>query len=120
MINGITLLAESTVLVQVGTTWGFTGSAIIGILFFILGLTCIICMICYNENHIIAWILSIILIIMGILGWHTKPIMKEVPQYKVLIDDTVTFKNFNDKYTLISQEGEIFTIEEKMNTDINN
>lgn len=34
-------------------------------------------------------------------------------QYKVLIDDSVSFKEFTNKYDIINVEGEIYTIREK-------
>lgn len=37
----------------------------------------------------------------------------EVAQYKVIIDESVSFVEFNEKYKVIDQEGEIYTIQEK-------
>jgi hypothetical protein len=34
-------------------------------------------------------------------------------QYEILIDDTVTFNEVNEKYNIIEQRGEIFLVEEK-------
>lgn len=34
-------------------------------------------------------------------------------QYEVLIDDSVNLKEFNEKYEIIDQRGEIYTIKEK-------
>ena len=36
-------------------------------------------------------------------------------QYEILIDDTVTFSEVNEKYNIIDQRGEIFLVEEKEN-----
>ena len=46
---------------------------------------------------------------------HTKPVYKYTPQYEILIDDTVTAREFFDKYNLIDRRGEIFVVEEKTN-----
>ena len=42
---------------------------------------------------------------------------KEIVQYKVTIDETVSFVEFHKKYEIIDQEGEIYTIQEKENND---
>ena len=34
-------------------------------------------------------------------------------EYKVTIDDSVSFNEFNDTYKIISQDGKIFTIQER-------
>ena len=40
-------------------------------------------------------------------------------EYKVTIDDSVPMKEFLSKYEIINQEGEIFTIVERENTNEN-
>ena len=52
-----------------------------------------------------------------LVGGHFIPIDgTEVQQniYKVTIDATVNLKEFLDKYEIISQEGDIYTIKEKV------
>ena len=39
----------------------------------------------------------------------------EYKEYKVTIDNEVSFKEFNERYEIINQEGEIYTIIEKNN-----
>lgn len=34
-------------------------------------------------------------------------------EYEVLIDDSVSFTEFNDKYEIINQKGKIYTVREK-------
>lgn len=36
-----------------------------------------------------------------------------VPKYKVIIDDSVNYKDFANKYEVIKQEGQIYTIVDK-------
>lgn len=36
-----------------------------------------------------------------------------IPEYKVTIDDSITYKDFTDKYKVIEQEGQIYTIIDK-------
>jgi hypothetical protein len=37
----------------------------------------------------------------------------EVTEYKVTIDDSVSYIEFTEKYEVINQEGEIYTVREK-------
>ena len=58
------------------------------------------------------------LIIIGILGIiFTNTIIERTKtldynKYKVIINETISAKDFLDKYEVISKEGEIFTIKE--------
>lgn len=36
-----------------------------------------------------------------------------IPEYKVTIDNSITYKDFTDKYKVIEQEGQIYTIIDK-------
>lgn len=36
-------------------------------------------------------------------------------EYEVLIDDSVSFTEFNDKYDIINQKGKIYVVREKEN-----
>lgn len=42
---------------------------------------------------------------------------KEIVQYKVTIDETVSLVEFHKKYEIIDQEGKIYTIQERENND---
>ena len=42
---------------------------------------------------------------------------EKVPKYKVTISDTVSFKDVYEKYDIVKQEGEIYTIIEKTTKD---
>ena len=52
---------------------------------------------------------EIAFIIFDIKGINNEPYTK----YKVTIDDTVNFKEFNDRYEIKDQDGEIYTIVER-------
>lgn len=41
----------------------------------------------------------------------------EAPEYKVTISDDVSFNEFNKKYEVVEQEGEIYTIRERRNKE---
>ena len=38
---------------------------------------------------------------------------EQITQYQVLIDDSVSFIEFNDRYEIINQDGAIYTIQER-------
>lgn len=55
---------------------------------------------------------------MGILDSYSATTEEiEGYEYKVTIDDSVPMKEFLSKYEIINQEGEIFTIVERENTN---
>ena len=68
-----------------------------------------------NRNKIIPYIflytsltfLAIVALI-GIFGPR-----EEITRYQVLIDETVSFVEFNKRYEIISQNGTIYTIQER-------
>ena len=63
-------------------------------------------------------IVGLLILAIGAVGIkHSSALMNELEtfeynKYKVIIDETVSAKDFLDKYEVISREGEIFTIRE--------
>lgn len=60
--------------------------------------------------------LAIVFLALGILSW--KVIEKQTSvfshyEYKVLIDDSVSLNEFNEKYEIVDQEGQIYTVIER-------
>lgn len=60
--------------------------------------------------------LAIVFLALGILSW--KVIEKQTSvfshyEYKVLIDDSVSLNEFNEKYEILDQEGQIYTVIER-------
>lgn len=47
-------------------------------------------------------------------GWVTKTPIEYANQYKVTISDEVLMNEFTEKYDIISQEGRIYTVREKV------
>lgn len=41
----------------------------------------------------------------------------EYMEYKVTVSDTVSFNEFNDRYSVVSRDGNIFTIKERRDDD---
>lgn len=118
MINGINVLAQRTVLVEIGTTWGFTPTAVFGSLLIIVGLIVVYCMITERECPAWAPFVLIIMFVLGVFGWCQKPIKQECIEYKATIDDTVSLNEFNEKYIIISKEGELYTFRERAETEL--
>lgn len=110
MLEGIRVLSESTVdLSKGGIAMIILGC--VGLITFVMLLILAI----RDENPpvgilaIIAGILMVFLIIVGISDYRKGTLTK----YKVTIDDTVDFKEFNDRYEIKDQDGEIYTIVER-------
>lgn len=120
MIAGINVLAQHTVLVQIGTTWGFSGLAVFGSILIILGLVVIYSII--KEKDCPAWapMVLIIMFAIGVVSWHQKPIKQECIEYKATIDETVSLKEFDKQYIILDKDGEIYTFRERAETEINN
>lgn len=110
MLEGIKVLSESTVdLSKGGLAMIILGC--VGLITFVMLLILAI----RDENPpvgilaIIAGFLMVIVIILGISDYREGTSTK----YKVTIDDTVNFKEFNDRYEIKDQDGKIYTIVEK-------
>lgn len=52
---------------------------------------------------------SLLILSSNHINWSNSP---TVTQYEVTIDDTVSMKEFNKHYKIISQDGDIYTVEE--------
>lgn len=121
----MTIINETTKAIQIGNTWGFGNSEDIAKFFvclilcglFVVGFIWVIKNFDYGLQSILI-LFGIVIIIAGLGAMaeaHTKPIYEYTPQYEILIDDTVTAKEFFDKYDLIDRRGEIFVVIEKTN-----
>lgn len=115
-MDGVTVV--NTVYGIVGYTHGIN---LEGVLCFILSciftLSLILCVMGVMEKQISIGICSIVLVL-TFLGWggvyynYThKPIWGDLPV--VTIDDSVNFNDFMDRYEIIKQEGQLYTIREK-------
>lgn len=120
MMEGITVLYQEPIYKII-----YVNEDILNLLMYILIVMIvgvIISAICFElKGFIYCAILSFATIFaMGILDSYsttTKEI--EYYEYKVTIDDSVPMKEFLSKYEIINQEGEIFTIVERENTNEN-
>lgn len=117
----MTILNETTELIQKGYTWGTNLSS--GKFWFLLisGLVIV---------GLFAWILfdnlqekiglkifCIGMVLFGLLSvmtaFHTKPVYKEVKQYEVTINSLTPFHMIYDNYDIIEQRDKIFVLRDK-------
>ena len=111
-MEGVTILSE-TVTRDI-SIFGCIVLICLGIIWFIVGFICLV--ISIREFEVPFIILSLILIfpsvvsgIVGIVHLSEKP----YTVYKVTIDDDVSFKEFNEKYEIIKQDGLIYEVKER-------
>lgn len=114
-MEGVRILAQTPVYDTVyswGWSWiGFaSGILAVAILVFIIFLM-------YN-GAIEGLLLAIFVVVSGILSVvsFSRSNSKEVyshEEYKVIIDDSVSLNDFYEKYEVIGQEGEIYTVIER-------
>lgn len=110
-MSGVTILATSTVLL--GIPWYII--LIIGIGFWLIStfiLSIVLEDVVYNEWKIIVGTTIGTLVFCLFLAFASGE-TKEQTQYKVILDDTVNYKEFTEKYEVIDQEGQIYTIIER-------
>ena len=68
-----------------------------------------------NRNKIIPYVFlytSLTFLAIGALIGVFGP-REEITRYQVLIDSSVSFTEFNDRYKIITQDGAIYTIQER-------
>lgn len=114
LMNGVQVLSERAV--NIGDTLT-TGIIFLGLAFLCLIITIIA--IIYNESF--GNIFVLVTFVFGLFG--AILIIDNNPQhyieYKVTINDNITYKEFTDKFEVISQEGEIYTVKLKVRNKMN-
>lgn len=115
----MTILNETTELIQEGYTWGFHLS-FMAIFLLVVGIGLIaLCFYIIPDDSKKASVIIVLIIFfsVGIVSlvsaFHTKPVYREVPQYEVIFDDTVSFQEIYNKYDIIEQRGQIFVLRDK-------
>lgn len=114
-MNGVTILNtihESNV-----------AEIVVGIVFALVSIVCLAWIVhiiieerdCYD---IILWVLTVILIaallfgvVAGILSIVHATTVDEIA-YEITIDENVSFKEFNEKYEIVEQRGDIYVVKE--------
>ena len=116
MLDGLTVV--NTAYGIVGYTHGINLEGILGfIVSCIFTFMLILCITCVMEKQVSIGVCLIVLIL-TFLGWggvyyeYThKPVWGDLPV--VTVDDSVNFNDFMDRYEIIRQEGQLYTIREK-------
>ena len=122
-IDGITVLSQKVE--EVTVTGDFTWNTISILLFICAGLVFVGCVgwgtyLILKDEGISAFLLALpfsigisFLIISGVEAGSTTTTY-EANTYSVTIDETVPFREIVDNYNLISRDGEIFVLQEKV------
>lgn len=113
-MEGVTILSQDTTLIANG----FSPLYIIFISMFIIGLGLMITSI-INDWGVAVVLSSFIVLIISAVMLILTPIITavEVDTYKVIIDDSVSFTEFTNKYEIKDQEGKIFTVYERSDAE---
>lgn len=117
-MNGVEILSIREVVTKYAFNWQpFWITVLI-----MIGICAIIGLITYLSNECEIGVvpsLALVGLFFGvIIGYPCGSIIFGTPieyttEYKVIISDEVNFNEFQEKYEIISQEGKIYTIEEK-------
>jgi len=111
-MEGVTILSETVT--RDMSIFGCIVLICIGVIFLVVGIICIILSI--REGAASLVIVSAVIIIAGVaFGAIGMVHLSDKPYtvYKVTIDDDVSFKEFNEKYEIIKQDGLIYEVKEK-------
>lgn len=68
-----------------------------------------------DEDGIATFMLSIIFLCLSVIGVYQSFFIEDTTYYQVIIDDSVSMVEFNEKYDIVNIEGKIYTIKEKGN-----
>ena len=119
MMDGITVLSQSEIMVIPNWTYIIT---IIALIAFVVSM-----IISFNvRNKIIETIFGIssiccsFLLVIGLFCMILIEVGTDKYTYKVTISDEVNFVEFNNKYEIIDQDGLIYTIKEKESNNESN
>ena len=111
MIEGITVLAQKTITPPTGD---IVAAFIFAALFLILGIMAIV--VCISTDEPILCVTGALCLlgacILGTIGFTTLA-EKPYVEYKVLIDQNVSWSEVYENYEIIDQEGQIYTIKDK-------
>ena len=110
-MEGVTILSETVT--QDMTISGYI-TICAGIIILIVGILCLVLSIQERLEacvfgSVIMILFSFVMGMIGIINLSEKP----YTIYKVTVDDDISFKEFNEKYEIIKQDGLIYEVKEK-------
>lgn len=98
---------------------GGFGAGIFAIILGIVAIAALVTAICLLGAHHpdagTAFIFSIILLCLSIACVYQSFFKEKTTYYQVIIDDSVSMVEFNEKYDIVNIEGKIYTIKEREN-----
>lgn len=116
-MNGVEILSQSIIYETEFYWWILIAFAIAGLLFSLI--VSIIDWIKYGFDKSSIWFILIVTLIFSVFGGVYTAISEHETDtvdyitYKVTISDEVSLREFTDKYTIINQDGKIYTVKEK-------
>lgn len=109
-MEGVEILSVGEEIICSGFNWGTAA-----IVFIVCGIIETLIYIAARENdkRCAVFLLIINLVFASLIGFITPPQVGSIPTYKVIIEDTVNFNEFTEKYDIIEQDGKIYTVKER-------
>ncbi len=114
MLEGLTIISTEHIIVR-GFGWCTGGYILFGLA--LLGV--IVAMISYRRDSDLAMLLflggaitAIVASVWGIGVCSTASVKNEYDRWKVLVDDNVKMNEFNERYNILSVDGNIYEIME--------
>ena len=66
-----------------------------------------------DKLFVLAWIFCLVFIVSTVVAVIYTPNYTRRNQYKVLIDDSVSFNEIAEKYEIVGQDGDVYILNEK-------
>ena len=109
-MEGVTILSTATV--TLGLSWG--AAILIALVVFVF-MFILFSVLIVDEpiEYLFAAVAAFLLTAIALIPLWISIDPTEVTDYKVIIDNSVKYVEFTEKYEVIDQEGEIYTIREK-------
>ena len=93
-----------------GWSAGVIALIVCGVVFFIISLICGLWD--YETLAMVSFVIGFICMFGAYYNYHTNNPVK-VTTYQVILDDSISYNEFVEKYEVIKQEGRIYTVYEK-------
>jgi hypothetical protein len=109
-MEGVTILSATTV--TLGIPWG---AAILIALVVFAFMFLLLSILAVDEpiEFLFAGIVALFATVIALIPLWISIGTTEVTEYKVIIDDSIKYVEFMEKYEVIDQEGEIYTVRER-------
>lgn len=111
-MEGIEILSVGEEIIRSGFNW--TAAAFVFAICCILGALTFIAERGVSPTSAVIITLMISVFFASLFGMMFMPKVDSIPTYKVTIEDSVNFNEFNEKYEIIEQDGKIYTIKERI------